>query len=39
MSHNVTKCKFLANLFFWGGEGPEHVMSKVYYKHIIGSHI
>ena len=27
MSHNVTKCTFLA---FWGGRGPEHVMSKVY---------
>ena len=31
MSHNVTKCTFLAILFYLGGggRGPEHVMSKV----------
>ena len=37
MSHNVTKCAFLA--IGGGGGGAEHVMSKVYKKHIIGSHI
>ena len=30
MSHNVTKCKFLAIYWGGGGEGAEHIMSKVY---------
>ena len=34
MSHNVTKCTFLAIFFFGGGRGggrgEVHVMSKVY---------
>ena len=37
MSHNVTKCTFLA--IGGGGGEAEHVMSKIYKKHIIGSHI
>ena len=31
MSHNLTKCTFLAIFFIFGGGGrPEHAMSKVY---------